>query len=112
MAGRLQGQGSGTASQQQSGNGDFDVEQEVTVKTKMRGRGTFSGNMTGSMQDSLDATHGLNVGGSSSRSSTYPQNQGMPGQHGMFAMGQAGHGMGQFSHGGQQMPMGRGSAPF
>lgn len=73
LSGRLQGQGANSASTQQSGNGEFDIEQEVTVKTKLKGRGTFSGNMNGSMQDSINAGLKLDAGGASSSQSAYPR---------------------------------------
>lgn len=109
MAGRLNGSGSGSASQQQTGNGDFEMEQEVTVKTKLKGRGTFSGATSGSMQDSLNASHTMGTGPGSSRSSAYPQSLPPPydsrtsGQDEMFGMNQ---GMGHCPQG-QYMSMGR-----
>ncbi|KAK9900759.1 hypothetical protein P389DRAFT_187644 [Cystobasidium minutum MCA 4210] len=70
LSGRLQGQGANSASTQQTGNGEFDMEQEVTVKTKLKGRGTFSGNMNGTAQDSMTA--GLKMGAGGTPASAYP----------------------------------------
>lgn len=123
LSGRLQGQGANSASAQQSGNGEFDMEQEVTVKTKLKGRGTFSGNVNGSMQDSINAGLKLDAGGAFGSQSAYPST--LPAPYDSRMLGQQPHGMyrgaGVMQNGPHemagypgtpQMPMGRSATPF
>lgn len=109
-------------SAQQSGKGDFDMEQEVTVKTRLKGRGTFSGNTSGSMQDSLNASHVIGSDGIPNRSNSYPSSlpppfdprllhqQDMYGRVGGM-QGSAPQGMGGYPHT-SHMGMGRASTSF
>lgn len=99
--GRLRGQGAGIASQHQIGNGDFEMEQEVTVKTKMKGKGAFAGNLSGSMQDSVDVSHGVGLGTRPSQVSMYPQTYDPRTSNQLEALGMlpARSGMSQFQQG-------------